>query len=740
MSEPRTVPWRRILQWYRPFLRGSGGRLAWWVVASVVVLACQAVIPLKVESLLHHGELTVVAVTTLVALVVVQLAVGYSARIRAHLVSTSVGSRLRLRLFDRTLNAPNLRGDELDRASIVNRHTADVDAVTQAAEVTLAEGFPGVARIIVSLVFLTVVDWRAGVTMTVAALAFVLIRRIVGHRLLEADRARVEALNRLGQNVDEAITGVRWVSGLRLEQWIGRRFRLRDDDLRHASHEQGQRVAQMAIGAQTAGLVGLVCVALFAVLAGGENLAAVAAALLYVEGVVRGLESLPPWVRSMHLAMVSQRRIDHVLLDDPRATVPEASVPLATIRGVIASLPASGEHRIIGLVTPAGIEPDAVLTAISADGDPAALRVTTEGLRIRAPGTRENVTHVDDEAIAFNESISAHLRAVQPDWTDEDIRRALATTGLADVADVAGGLDRPLGPMGATLTANEKQRLALTIALAASPARLLVGPITSLSEIDTAMPLLTALRDSACGQVVVSVRNPEVASALDLMVFVDRDGYLVGTHTELLSTSDEYARIWEERLRSEEIDLSVLGLDPAAQETMYARLLTERFEPGEVIYRQGDRADRIVFTISGHVEISTQSEDGHSRRVAVLGPGNHCGDLRLTLGEQRAETARAIDDCVIRSLSRDAIATGMAGLLDRPVTERRIVTTILRAGAISSAQLHEQLTDVAPPLLASSLAVLLRDGEVRDSAGQLSVVQRRSRKSGAADIFALLDE
>jgi hypothetical protein len=54
--------------------------------------------------------------------------------------------------------------------------------------------------------------------------------------------------------------------------------------------------------------------------------------------------------------------------------------------------------------------------------------------------------------------------------------------------------------------------------------------------------------------------------------------------------------------------------------------------------------------------------------------------------------------------------------------------------------LHEQLTDVAPPLLASSLAVLLRDGEVRDSAGQLSVVQRRSRKSGAADIFALLDE
>jgi CRP-like cAMP-binding protein len=120
----------------------------------------------------------------------------------------------------------------------------------------------------------------------------------------------------------------------------------------------------------------------------------------------------------------------------------------------------------------------------------------------------------------------------------------------------------------------------------------------------------------------------------------------------------------------------------------------------------------------------------------VLGPGNHCGDLSLTVGETRAESVWAVTPLVVRSLSREAITAGLTGLLDRTATERRIVTSILRSGPGTADELRERLPDVTPRLFDSSLALLVKDGAVRESGGVLSAVQRRQAKAGAA---ALLD-
>jgi CRP-like cAMP-binding protein len=172
-----------------------------------------------------------------------------------------------------------------------------------------------------------------------------------------------------------------------------------------------------------------------------------------------------------------------------------------------------------------------------------------------------------------------------------------------------------------------------------------------------------------------------------------------------------------------------------AGESLYAKLVTERFAPGTPLYRAGDPADRVIFVISGHVEIATRDTEGNSRRVAVLAPGMHCGDLRLTMGEKRAEDATAVDDVVVRSLSRGAISAGMSGMLDRTPEERKIVSAILRAGSLSQAQLQETLPEMEPTELRKALDLLRQDGAVRESDGMLSVVQKRAVKSGAADIL-----
>ena len=729
-----------LLRWYRPNLRGSGRLLALSLVAIALVLACQAVIPLVVHALLEGGRADARGLSVLVGLAVLQLIASFAGQRGAAVVASDSAFRLRLRVFNQLLHTRVLRQEGLVRSSVVSRHTTDIDHVGEAFGETIGQGIPGIIRVVQSLILLAFIDWRAGLVMTMAVALFVLIRRFVGSRLLVSDQARLSASSRVGESVDEAITASRLIAGLHLDRWAQSRFSTRADRLRTTTHEQVNRVTQLHTGAQAAGLAGLVAVVFVGLYFGGGSLATVAAALLYVEGVVRGLEALPGWIRSLQLGVVSRRRIDQILRDETGPVDPPAI--LASMR----SGPPSSEMvtaepgSIVGLVTTPGLDADAVLTALSTGSLAESWRATLEGHDIRRPGVRLDVLHVTAEPAAFNDSVLALLAAADPALTSDQSAALLESVGLGHIGSTGPGLDRPLGPGGSLLSANERQRLALAFGLAARPRLLLVGPLIAMSDVDAALPLLVALGAARDTTSIITVRSAEIARAMDAMLFVSEDEIAYGDHTELLVTSSAYARLWERRLAPADVDLSVLGLAKADEVALQGRLVTERYEPGEAIYRQDEAADRIVFVISGHVEIGTRLPDGGRRRVAVLSPGNHCGDLRLTVGERRAESAYAMDVCIVRSLSRDAVSAGLSGLLERTPTERRIVSCLLRTGVADIATLTARLGDLGPEDIADATAALLEDGALRESNGGLSVVMRRSARTGAGHLLDRLAE
>ena len=502
-------------------------------------------------------------------------------------------------------------------------------------------------------------------------------------------------------------------------------------------------------------MIGLTVVVFFALTMGASALSSVVASLLYVEGVVRGLEALPPWVRSVQLGVVSQIRIDQILMSQDRITVPTAHdshepregfamVDLTASSGsafdivsVSMLLPA---HCIIGLVTPTGTDPDWLLGLLAGQENPTSGRAQLDDIDVRMPSVGEVSYFVPSESAAFNTSILEWLRAADPAMDEDTALPLLDSVMLSHLVDLPGGLTQTLGPMGSRLSAGERQLLSLAVALAAHPRVLLVGSLRSLADPETALPIVSRLRQANSDYTVVSVHDPEVAEMADVILFVGVDGTHLGTHQELLVTVPGYSRLWEQRLTISGVDLSVLGIAESEQASLQTRLVTEQYAPGDFIYREGAPADRIIFTISGQIEIQTSDAMGNTRRVAVLGPGNHCGDPRLAVGERRAESAVAIDSSVVRSLSREAISAGMMGLLDRTPAERRIVASILKEGPGTAAEVEARLPDIDAALVASSIAMLSNDGALRTSGDVLYVVQKRSVKSGAAKLFDRLGD
>ena len=675
---------------------------------AVVMLASQAVTPLLVERILAGGVWNAALFAALAVLIVLQVAMGYALERTSHTIASRTGHRLRISIFDRLLRTRVLHQEGLARSSSVSRHTADVDDVTIALESTLVWGIPGIVRLVQSLALLTLIEWRAGLCMTGAALTFLLVRSGVGRGLILADRERLDARSRVSQNVDEAITAAHPIRGMRLGSWARTRFAVASSVLQAKSIAQGTYLAQLSSAARAAGLAGLLFVVIFAVALGGTTLAAAAASLLYIEAVVRSLEALPPWVRQLQLALVSRARIDQILLapdDDERPT------SLAAIRetaDLVARVPGD---RLIGVVPGTDVEADDALSLMARTGE---------------------ALHVTQEPAVANLPVIDHLRALRPDLSVDEAAHLLGVVGLTSSAVPAEG---PIGPGGSVLTVGERQLLTLAMALAADPRTLLVGPILALRDSDGALDLIRRIADAGPSRVAVAVTTPEVAQAMDRIAFVTEESVESGTHAELLVSAPAYAALWQRRLQSDDIDLSSLGIDGDAATSMHARLVMERYQAGDIVYRQGDPADRVVFIVAGRLEILTGDDGETLRRVAVLGPGNHCGDLRLTVGETRAETVRCLDDAVIRSLSRSAISSGMVGLLDRTDAERRLLTSMLRQGSVTHVELRESVPDLRDEEFDAALALLLRDGAVERNGDTLTPATRRATKSGAEDVL-----
>jgi len=76
-----------------------------------------------------------------------------------------------------------------------------------------------------------------------------------------------------------------------------------------------------------------------------------------------------------------------------------------------------------------------------------------------------------------------------------------------------------------------------------------------------------------------------------------------------------------------------------------------RFLAGEIIFDEGEEGQTVYVVISGQVLICRQGEP-ESGRIAEIGAGVVFGELALLDNAPRAAQARAIEDCVLASLSR----------------------------------------------------------------------------------------
>jgi ATP-binding cassette, subfamily B, bacterial len=181
--------------------------------------------------------------------------------------------------------------------------------------------------------------------------------------------------------------------------------------------------------------------------------------------------------------------------------------------------------------------------------DPTTGAVRLDGVDLRDvpfSSLRERVVLVPQEGFLFDSTLRANALYGRLDVTDDDIRVAVEQLGLTDwLETLPRGLDTPVGQRGESLSAGERQLVALTRAHLADPDLLVLDEATSAVDPALEMRIARALERLTKGRTSVTIAHRmTTAENADDVVVVDK-GRVVqrGSHAALVEEDGPYARL-----------------------------------------------------------------------------------------------------------------------------------------------------------------------------------------------------
>jgi ATP-binding cassette subfamily B protein len=561
-----------------PYLRPMRGHIILAVIAlcftSSAVLGLGAALRYMVDygisaqnpDLLNRGYLFLLGVVGLLAV---------ASFARFYFVS-SIGERLvaalRRDVFARVIQMDMAFFETTRTGELLSRMTADTTLLQTVFTGTLSVAIRNGLLIIGGTTLLLITSGK--LTGMVFLLLPVVIFPIItlGRRVRYWSRETQSRLAEVNVEAEETVHGIRTLQSLSLENYQQKRFDHRVENVLEAALK---RISLR--GWLTAIVIGLVFGAVMTVLwMGGRDVLAgrispgeLSAFVFYAVIVAGATGAISDIIGDLQRAAGATERLLDLLASRPKISSPEQPTKLPRrMEGRICfdkvnfhypsrpDNPALEEvsftiepGEMVAIVGPSGSGKTTLLQLLQRFYEPQSGEISLEGIAIDqlALGQlRDQMGMVPQDAVIFSTTVEENIRFGRIDAVESEIEKAAElAAALPFIESLPDGMQSYVGEKGIRLSGGQKQRIAIARALLRNPCVLLLDEATSALDAENERLVQQAINHAMADRttLVIAHRLATIKRADRIIVLDQGKIDAIGTHEELLKSSELYARL-----------------------------------------------------------------------------------------------------------------------------------------------------------------------------------------------------
>ncbi len=481
-------------------------------------------------------------------------------------VMSRVLNDLRRMVFERLLRLPVARFHEESTGKIINTVIGEVRQVVDMINSVFLAFVRDVLVIIGLLGGLLYLNWRLTLIALFVMPVTALIVRTTAKRLRRLSRENQRVTEEMTQVVDEAARGhqiIRVFSGERYER---RRFEARSAALRGFSQRMTVASAATVPITQTTTAMAVSLVIVIAISSGmtqGEFTAFITMMLMLLAPLKSLVGVNGPLQRGMASAETVFAMVDSPVEPDPGTKVLERSKGHLQFEGV--SFRYSPENPLAVNNVTLEIKPGETVALVGTSGggkstfvnlvtrfySPDSGRITLDGVPyddIKLDSLRAQLSMVTQNVVLFDDTLAANIAYGAEQIDPARLAAAIKAAHLDGVvANLAQGIDTPIGENGMRLSGGQRQRVAIARAIYKDAPILILDEATSALDNESERAVQSALDTLMAGRttLVIAHRLTTVERA-DRIVVVDQGRIIeAGRHEELLAKNGIYAKLYQ---------------------------------------------------------------------------------------------------------------------------------------------------------------------------------------------------
>jgi ATP-binding cassette subfamily B protein len=546
---------------------------------AVIATAGRVVVPIAVQQTLDRGlggpdgpDIPLVRELIAISAVVV-LVTGfavYRMNVRLFRTTETALANLRVRAFRHVHDLSVLHQQGQRRGSLVSRVTSDVDQLSVFMQWGGVLGLISVGQLLVATVVMAVYSWQLTLLVLVCFIPLAVAVKYFSRKLAAVYgvvRERVgDVLGAVAESVVGAATvrayGIRGRTAARIDTAIDRHYR--------ASVQAQRTTAAVFVSGELVAAVANAAVVVVGVLLGiGGHISAgtLVAFLFLVTLFVAPVQTASEVLNEAQNAVAGFRRVLDVLdtapdVQDPPngRTLPPGPLDVRfdhvgfayseggrkALQDVDLGIAARTRIAIVGETGSGKTTFAKLVTRLM---DPTEGQVLIGGVpltEIAFGSLRQRVVMVPQDGFLFDASVADNVRYGKPGMTDAHVAAAFDELGLGDwLESLSAGVATPVGQRGESLSAGERQLVAVARAYVADPDLLVLDEATSAVDPATEQRLTRALDALTDGRTTLTIAHRlSTAERADEVLVVDA-GRVVqrGTHAQLVDVEGPYGRL-----------------------------------------------------------------------------------------------------------------------------------------------------------------------------------------------------